>query len=56
MFQKSGDIICSVDENKINKMQELSEYLYLKSPNDKIILNVLRETENFDVEVILSEK
>lgn len=51
-----GDILYSIDDNKITKMQDLTEYLYLKSPGDTVILNVLRGTEELEYEVTLVEK
>ena len=45
-----GDIITKIDDYELSKMQELSEYLYTKNPKDKVVLNVIRGTKEFEVE------
>ena len=53
---KTGDVILSVDGIEINKMIELREYIYNKSPNDKVVLKILRGKETFLVTAILGKK
>ena len=51
-----GDIIRTVDNEKILKMQQLTEFLYTKSPGDTVTLNVLRGTEELEVKIVLGKK
>ena len=51
-----GDIITKIDDYELSSFQELSEYLYLKNPSDKIKLNIIRGTKEMVVEVILLKK
>jgi len=53
---KVGDIICSVDDKELLKMQDLTEYLYTRNSEDTVKLNVLRGTEEFEVEITLEKK
>lgn len=48
---KTGDIITSIDNIKINTMLELKEYIYSKSPGDTISLNISRGyiTKTFNI-------
>lgn len=52
----SGDIIRSIDNEQITRMQQLTEYLYTKNPGDRIVLNIIRGTEEIEQEIILGEK
>ena len=58
VFEKilEGDIITKIDDYELSSFQELSEYLYLKSPKDKVNLKVIRGSKEIDIEVILKEK
>lgn len=51
-----GDIITKIDDYELSTFQELSEYLYTKSPNDKIKLKIIRGTKEIDIEVKLKER
>ena len=48
-----GDIITMIDEMEINRMQDLSSYIYTKSPNDTVKLTIIRETEQLEIEITL---
>ena len=39
---KEGDIITKIDNIELNKMSELREYIYTKSPNDEVTLTIRR--------------
>ena len=51
-----GDIIISIDGNKINKMSELRNYIYKKSPNDTVELLLNRAGREYKVNVKLGKK
>ena len=51
-----GDIIIKIDNTNINKMCELQEYIFSKNPGDEIILTILRDNEEKQIKVMLSEK
>ena len=51
-----GDIITKIDEREINKMIDLQEYLYSKSPQDEVILSINRKDKKYRIKVILKEK
>lgn len=53
---KVGDIITSIDENKIEKISDLRRYIYEKNPGDIIKLRIKRDKKEFDVEVKLEKK
>lgn len=50
------DIITKIDDYELSSFQELSEYLYLKSPKDKVNLNIIRGTKEINIEIKLKEK
>ena len=50
-----GDIITKIDDYELSTFQELSEYLYLKSPKDKVNLTIIRGTKEINIEAILKE-
>ena len=52
----SGDIITKIDDYELSNFQELSEYLYLKNPKDKVVLTIIRGTKEITVDVVLKEK
>lgn len=58
VFEKvlEGDIITKIDDYELSSFQELSEYLYSKSPNDRVNLKIIRGTKEIDLEVILKGK
>ena len=51
-----GDIITQIDGNKINKMNDLKKYIYMKNPKEKVKLTVRRGDNEFEVEVVLGYK
>lgn len=53
---KVGDIITSVDNLKLNTMNDLRKYIYTKKPNDEITLSVVRGKVKRDIKVILKKK
>lgn len=53
---KVGDIIISIDQNDVNKMIELREYIYSKSPNTKVTLKIIRDDKQIDIVVTLGKK
>ena len=50
------DIIISIDNTSVNKMTELQEYIFSKSPEDEIILTVIRNNKEKQIRVVLGEK
>lgn len=52
---KGGDVILSVDQQKVSKVEDISAYLDTKKPGDKITLTILRNGANQDVSVTLAE-
>lgn len=53
---KIGDIITKIDNETINKMSELREYIYSKNPNDKIKLTIFRNNKQIEIELVLGKK
>lgn len=53
---KRGDIITGIDNTSVNKMSELQEYIFKKSPGDEILLTVIRNNNEKQIKVILGEK
>ena len=53
---KTGDIITHVDENEVNRMNELRSYIYTKKPGDKITLTINRNNKEYKQEVVLSKR
>ena len=51
-----GDILTKIDEYELSTFQELSEYLYLKNPKDKVRLTVFRGMKELVLEVKLNER
>ena len=50
---KVGDIITHIDENEVNKMIEIREYIYSKNPGDKVLLKL---HDGRELEVVLAKK
>lgn len=50
------DIITKIDDYELSTFQELSEYLYSKSPKDKVTLTIIRGTKEMTLDVTLKEK
>ena len=53
---KEGDIIISIDENKLNTMNDLREYIYTKKPNDEVTLKIKRGKINKEIKLRLGLK
>lgn len=51
-----GDIITKIDDNDINKMNDLKKYIYSKNPNDIVKITVKRKTGEFTIDVKLGYK
>lgn len=51
-----GDIITKIDDVELNKMSDLREYVYSKSPGDKVMLMIKRKNKNFGIEIELGKK
>lgn len=50
---KEGDIILSIDGNELETMNDLREYIYSKSPNDVVNLQISRGKINKTISVVL---
>ena len=50
---KISDIITYIDEEEVNKMIEIREYIYTKNPGDKVLLKL---HDGRAVEVVLAKK
>jgi len=53
---KVGDIITKIDENTINKMSELRNYIYTKVPGDNVMLTINRNNREYTVNVTLGRR
>ena len=53
---KIGDIITRIDEQIVNKMSELREYIYTKAPNEEVVLTVLRNNKQLAIRVTLGKR
>ncbi len=53
---KVGDIITKIDGEEINKMSELRNYIYRKSPNDTVTLTVLRNKKTSEIQIKLGQR
>ena len=51
-----GDIITKIDDNNLEKMCDLRQYIYSKKIGDKVVLTVLRNNKERTVEVTLTRK
>lgn len=51
-----GDIITKIDDYELSSFQELIEYIYLKSPKEKVELTIMRGTKEMVLEIVLNEK
>ena len=50
---KEGDIILSIDDKKLNTMNDLREYIYTKKPGDSVNLKILRGKINKEITITL---
>lgn len=53
---QQGDIITKIDGNELNKMCDLREYIYQKSPGDEVTLTIMRNKKQMDVKIKLTKK
>ena len=53
---KVGDIITKIDGKVLNKMNDLREYIYTKSPNDEVVLSVIRNKKEIEIKVKLGSR
>ena len=53
---KVGDVITKIDDYTINKMSELRNYIYTKTPNDKVILTINRNNKEYTVNITLGKR
>ncbi len=51
---KSGDILVSIDNQRVKKSSNVQEIIGARRPGDKIVMEVLRGDENVSMEVILA--
>ena len=53
---KVGDIIISIDQKKLNTINDLREYLYSKRPGDEVVLNIVRNEKEREVRIVLGKR
>lgn len=53
---KEGDIILSIDGNKLSTMNDLRQYIYTKKPNDAVSLEVTRGKVKKTITITLGQK
>ena len=53
---KEGDLIISIDGNKLNTINSLREYIYTKKAGDIVVLELLREEKNLQISISLEKK
>ncbi|MCI8617302.1 MAG: PDZ domain-containing protein [Clostridia bacterium] len=53
---KEGDIITSIDGKELNTMNDLREYIYSKSPNEVVNLQISRGRINKGINITLRQK
>ncbi|MEM3728397.1 MAG: trypsin-like peptidase domain-containing protein [Candidatus Bathyarchaeia archaeon] len=54
---KAGDLIVEVDDRAINRAEDLTIYLErYKSPGDRIHLKVIRDSNTFEVDLVLEKR
>ena len=53
---KVGDIILKIDNQQVDKMSELRQYIYTKKPEDEVSLVVLRGKNELQIKVVLGRK
>lgn len=53
---KNGDIILSIDGNKLERMCDLRCYIYTKKPGDKVVLEVQRNYRQIEIVADLKKK
>lgn len=53
---KEGDIITTVDNQPLNTMNDLRQYIYTKKPNNEVTLKVTRGKINKEIKIVLGKK
>lgn len=53
---KVGDIITKIDNQEINRMSELRNYIYTKSPGDTVTLTVLKNKQTREIQIKLGRR
>lgn len=53
---KVGDIITKIDNQEINRMSELRNYIYTKSPGDTVTLTVLKNKKISEIQIKLGQR
>ena len=53
---KKGDIILTIDGNKLERMCDLRSYIYTKKPGDTVTLKIQRNNREMEVEATLKRK
>lgn len=53
---KVGDVITKINDMVIDRMSELRAYIYSKSPEDKVVLTIVRNNRTHTIEVVLARK
>ncbi len=53
---KEGDIITSIDNQSLNTMNDLRQYVYTKKPNDEVTLKITRGKINKEIKIVLGKK
>lgn len=53
---KVGDIITKIDNQEINRMSELRNYIYTKSPGDTVTLTVLKNKKLSEIQIKLGQR
>lgn len=53
---KEGDVIISIDGEKVTSMNDLRNYIYNKVPEDEVTLSIIRKERQMEVSVILGKK
>jgi len=53
---KEGDIILSIDENKLERMCELRSYIYTKKPYEEVTIKLIRDSREMDIKIKLDKK
>ncbi len=53
---KEGDLIISIDGNKLNTINSLREYIYSKKAGDIVVLELLREEKKLQISIALEKK
>ena len=53
---REGDIITKIDDKYVNTINDLRQYVYIKKPGDKVVLNVNMGKYTKEIEVSLGRK